>query len=287
MRALIVYVVFEVTSSSRVSTHLAMLLDENSTDEEGFTSVSLGLAHHGVSLDVDLTNRSHSAMHSNRTLRNQSMERDAASDEHGGISVVDNHSILEESSHGKTSARHVSLHTATSANSTIRNRSIQNDSEKNASGRHDRHDRHDRHGGTSDSSSHNHVVNVSHVDTSARHGNSSGEEAASTLLRSEDLVVAVLVIGFAFCLVLSCYHAAVSEKPKRKKRGIPNMSKRRPVQQSDADSSPIGSDADGENKHKGLLAKGKERRGETADAKYKFGDLSRGVIESVRGSWRN
>jgi len=107
-------------------------------------------------------------------------------------------------------------------------------------------------------------------------------------------IVQFLVAFFVavLCLFVSCA-MCLGGKQKRKKGFMANLGKgvqgRRGITNGITNSSDDGitnTSDDGTRKHKGLLAKGKESRGVEADAKYKFGDLSRGVIQSAKKGMR-
>mmetsp|Transcript_101297 Transcript_101297/g.158243 ORF Transcript_101297/g.158243 Transcript_101297/m.158243 type:complete len:231 (+) Transcript_101297:92-784(+) len=101
-------------------------------------------------------------------------------------------------------------------------------------------------------------------------------------------VVPVLVAVFVavLCLFISCT-MCVGGKQKRKKGFMANLGRGVQGRRGSSDTDGISNSSDdGARKHKGLLAKGKESRGVEADAKYKFGDLSRGVIQSAKKGMR-
>lgn len=246
MRSLIAFVVFQIAYSTRVSTQLGLFLDENSTDESDE--------------EVHLAGTNMSAIFAlGRNVLNLDMSSSRKSS--------------DEMRFNETNETH------------HRNRSKDMDSEEDG--------RDVELGAISVSN----ATNASHWNWLARAGSLSFDKTQWERLFRETkamfsrpdgskenyhqlVTLSLIGLGTVLCL-LTCCCACLTQKKTRKKGFMASMTKRRQAPLTSEDDSTSSNGGDGK-KRTGLLAKGKESRGVDSDAKYKFGDLSRGVIRSAK-----
>jgi len=244
VRFLIISVVFELVSSGRMSAlQLAFILDVNSTDEMPALMNVSAVGYHGFS---------------HNEISNLTRFRDE-------VQVNRNHT----------------------------NRSIAQNTEEDGEGQHFEDD------------NFTNASNSSQENRSSREWNLSADKANIkyfiAVSNSSIAPLAMVFVMLVLCMIATCYFCrAGGGKHHRKKGFITSMGSvlsrhgrseagnnfmagNSFMSGANADDDKTSTSEDGaERKHKGLLAKGKESRGVEANAKYKFGDLSRGVIKSAK-----
>lgn len=238
-------VVFELVSSGRMSAlQLAFILDVNSTDEmPALTNVS-AVGDHGFS---------------HNEISNLTRFRDE-------VQVNRNHA----------------------------SRSIAQDSEEDGEGQHFEDD------------NFTNASNSSQENRSSREWNLSADKANIkyfiAVSNSSIAPLAMVFVMLVLCMIATCYFCRGGGGKHHRKKGfikaMGSVLSRHGRSEADnnfmagnsfmnsganADDDKTSTSEDGAGrKHKGFLAKGKESRGVEANAKYKFGDLSRGVIKSAK-----